>query len=208
MADTNLWTEYKAAPTDAMKKKIVLSYIKLVYYVIHHSKFINVNILDDRDYLQFGIEGLSEAIERFDPQYGTKFETYAIKRIRGKIIDELRKLQKKPRVLNSENEVVYYSNVSLSNTNDDDEGYSLEEIIPNDSVLPDESLEKQEMKEYLIAAINNLEERDRLIISLYYYENLGYKEIAKALSITVSRVSQVHTRIIESLKSKLAFTSV
>ena len=91
---------------------------------------------------------------------------------------------------------------------DDEEGYSLEEIIPNDSILPDESLEKQEMKEFLIAAINNLPERDRQIISLYYYENLGYKEIAQVLNITVSRVSQVHTRIIESLKSKLAFTTV
>jgi len=208
MADSNLWTEYKTAPTDAIKKKIVLSYIKLVYYVIHHSKFININILDERDYLQYGIEGLSEAIDRFDPEYGTKFETYAIKRIRGKIIDELRKLQKKPRVFNSANDEVIYTNIPLSHMSDDEEGYSLEEIIPNDSILPDESLEKQEMKEFLIAAINNLPERDRQIISLYYYENLGYKEIAQVLNITVSRVSQVHTRIIESLKSKLAFTTV
>jgi len=208
MADSNLWTEYKTAPTDALKKKIVLSYIKLVYYVIHHSKFINISILDERDYLQYGIEGLSEAIDRFDPEYGTKFETYAIKRIRGKIIDELRKLQKKPRVFNSANDEVIYTNIPLSHTSDDEEGYSLEEIIPNDSILPDESLEKQEMKEYLIAAINKLPERDRQIISLYYYENLGYKEIAQVLNITVSRVSQVHTRIIESLKSKLAFTTV
>ena len=208
MADSNLWTEYKTAPTDALKKKIVLSYIKLVYYVIHHSKFININILDERDYLQYGIEGLSEAIDRFDPEYGTKFETYAIKRIRGKIIDELRKLQKKPRVFNSANDEVIYTNIPLSHTSDDEEGYSLEEIIPNDSILPDESLEKQEMKEFLIAAINKLPERDRQIISLYYYENLGYKEIAQVLNITVSRVSQVHTRIIESLKSKLAFTTV
>ncbi len=208
MADSNLWTEYKTAPTDALKKKIVLSYIKLVYYVIHHSKFININILDERDYLQYGIEGLSEAIDRFDPEYGTKFETYAIKRIRGKIIDELRKLQKKPRVFNSANDEIIYTNIPLSHTTDDEEGYSLEEIIPNDSILPDESLEKQEMKEYLIAAINKLPERDRQIISLYYYENLGYKEIAQVLNITVSRVSQVHTRIIESLKSKLAFTTV
>lgn len=208
MADSNLWTEYKTAPTDAIKKKIVLSYIKLVYYVIHHSKFININILDERDYLQYGIEGLSEAIDRFDPEYGTKFETYAIKRIRGKIIDELRKLQKKPRVFNSANDEVIYTNIPLSHTTDDEEGYSLEEVIPNDSILPDESLEKQEMKEFLIAAINKLPERDRQIISLYYYENLGYKEIAQVLNITVSRVSQVHTRIIESLKSKLAFTTV
>jgi len=208
MADSTLWTEYKTAPTDALKKKIVLSYIKLVYYVIHHSKFININILDDRDYLQYGIEGLSEAIDRFDPEYGTKFETYAIKRIRGKIIDELRKLQKKPRVFNSANEEIIYTNIPLSHTSDDEEGYSLEEIIPNDTVLPDESLEKQEMKEFLIAAINKLSERDRQIISLYYYENLGYKEIAQVLNITVSRVSQVHTRIIESLKSKMAFANV
>lgn len=208
MADSNLWTEYKTAPTDALKKKIVLSYIKLVYYVIHHSKFINIDILDERDYLQYGIEGLSEAIDRFDPEYGTKFETYAIKRIRGKIIDELRKLQKKPRVFNSANDEIIYTNIPLSHTSDDEEGYSLEEIIPNDSILPDESLEKQEMKEFLIAAINRLPERDRQIISLYYYENLGYKEIAQVLNITVSRVSQVHTRIIESLKSKLAFTTV
>ncbi len=208
MADSNLWTEYKTAPTDAIKKKIVLSYIKLVYYVIHHSKFININILDERDYLQYGIEGLSEAIDRFDPEYGTKFETYAIKRIRGKIIDELRKLQKKPRVFNSANDEVIYTNIPLSHTTDDEEGYSLEEVIPNDSILPDESLEKNEMKEFLIAAINKLPERDRQIISLYYYENLGYKEIAQVLNITVSRVSQVHTRIIESLKSKLAFTTV
>ncbi|MDP1995042.1 MAG: sigma-70 family RNA polymerase sigma factor, partial [Ignavibacteria bacterium] len=151
---------------------------------------------------------LSEAIDRFDPEYGTKFETYAIKRIRGKIIDELRKLQKKPRVFNSANDEVIYTNIPLSHMSDDEEGYSLEEIIPNDSILPDESLEKQEMKEFLIAAINNLPERDRQIISLYYYENLGYKEIAQVLNITVSRVSQVHTRIIESLKSKLAFTTV
>ncbi|MDP3150457.1 MAG: sigma-70 family RNA polymerase sigma factor, partial [Ignavibacteria bacterium] len=164
--------------------------------------------LDERDYLQYGIEGLSEAIDRFDPEYGTKFETYAIKRIRGKIIDELRKLQKKPRVFNSANDEVIYTNIPLSHTSDDEEGYSLEEIIPNDSILPDESLEKQEMKEFLIAAINKLPERDRQIISLYYYENLGYKEIAQVLNITVSRVSQVHTRIIESLKSKLAFTTV
>jgi len=208
MANENLWAEYKTAPTDALKKKIVLSYIRLVYYVIHHSKFASVNILDDRDYLQFGIEGLSEAIDRFDPQYGTKFETYAIKRIRGKIIDELRKLQKKPRVLDGSSNEPIYSSVSLSHSGDDEEGYSLEEVIPNNSELPDESLEKNEMKAYLIAAINKLEERDRQIISLYYYENLGYKEIAQILNITVSRVSQVHSRIIESLKAKLAFTNV
>ncbi len=206
MSNATLWAEFKSAPTSSRKKQIILNYIKLVHYVIHNSKFINLDILDDRDYFQFGVEGLSEAIDRFDPQYGTKFETYAIQRIRGKIIDELRKLQIKPRpVLADKQNKVVYSNVSLNSPVDDEDGYLLYEVIPDDSEIPDETAEKNEAKELLAKAIKNLDERDRLIITLYYFENLNYKEIAKVLSITVSRVSQVHSRIIEMLKTKLAY---
>ena len=206
MSNSSLWAEFKSQPTAGLKKQIILNYIKLVHYVIHNSKFINLEILDDRDYFQFGVEGLSEAIDRFDPDYGTKFETYAIQRIRGKIIDELRKLQIKPRVTSSEKHLeVAYSNVSLNNPVDEEDGYYLYEVIPNDSEIPIETAEKNESKELLVKAIKELDERDRVIISLYYFENLNYKEIAKMLNITVSRVSQVHTRIIEMLKSKLAY---
>ncbi len=208
MSNASLWAEFKSKPTAALKKQIILNYIKLVHYVIHNSKFINLEILDDRDYFQFGVEGLSEAIDRFDPDYGTKFETYAIQRIRGKIIDELRKLQIKPRVTSPEKHLqasYSYSNVSLNSPVDEEDGYFLYEVIPDDSEMPLETAEKNESKELLIKAITELEERDRLIISLYYFENLNYKEIAKILNITVSRVSQVHTRIIEMLKTKLAY---
>ncbi|MDR3627408.1 MAG: sigma-70 family RNA polymerase sigma factor [Ignavibacteriaceae bacterium] len=206
MNNANLWTEFKSAPTASLKKQIILNYIKLVHYVIHNSKFINLDILDDRDYFQFGVEGLSEAIDRFDPQYGTKFETYAIQRIRGKIIDELRKLQIKPRPVMSEMQgKTMYSNVSLNSPVDDDDGYLLYEVIPDDSEIPDVTAEKNEAKELLINAIKDLDERDRLIINLYYFENLNYKEISKMLNITVSRVSQVHSRIIDMLKLKLAY---
>jgi len=205
MDNTNLWAEFKKAPTTGLKKQIIINYVKLVHYVIHNSKFISLEFLDDRDYFQFGVEGLSEAIDRFDPDYGTKFETYAIQRIRGKIIDELRKLQIKPRpVLNEKRRQPIYSNVSLNSPVDDEDGYMLYEILPDESEIPDTTAEKNEAKELLVEAIKSLEERDRLIISLYYYENLNYKEIAKLLNITVSRVSQVHTRIIEMLKTKLA----
>ena len=206
MSNATLWAEFKSSPTSSLKKQIILTYIKLVHYVIHNSKFINLDILDDRDYFQFGVEGLSEAIDRFDPQYGTKFETYAIQRIRGKIIDELRKLQIKPRpVLADKQNKAVYSNVSLNSPVDDEDGYLLYEVIPDDNEIPDETAEKNEAKELLVKAIKNLDERDRLIITLYYFENLNYKEIAKLLNITVSRVSQVHSRIIEMLKSKLAY---
>jgi RNA polymerase sigma factor for flagellar operon FliA len=206
MDNSYLWTEFKKAPSANLKKQIIVNYVKLVHYVIHNSKFISLEFLDDRDYFQFGVEGLSEAIDRFDPDYGTKFETYAIQRIRGKIIDELRKLQIKPRpVQNDKHQNTIYSNVSLTSPVDDEDGYMLYEILPDDGEIPDATTEKNEAKDLLVEAIKGLEERDRLIISLYYYENLNYKEIAKLLNITVSRVSQVHSRIIEMLKIKLAY---
>ena len=204
MNNTELWSQFKQNQSPILKKQIILNYVNLVHYVIHHSRFMINNILDERDYFQYGIEGLNEAIDRFDPDYGTKFETYAIQRIRGKIIDELRKLQKKYK--NDANETSiesFYTNVSLNNSPEDEDGYTLGEIIPNDSESVSDTVEKSEMKEFLMSAIKELNERDRLILSLYYFENLNYKEIAELLKITISRVSQIHTRIVKDLKSKL-----
>ncbi|MCU7497145.1 MAG: sigma-70 family RNA polymerase sigma factor [Ignavibacteria bacterium] len=198
-----LWTQFKQSHNSDLKKQIMMNYTNLVHYVIHNSKFISLNIVDDRDYFQFGIEGLSEAIDRFDPEYGTKFETYAIQRIRGKIIDELRKIQIKPRSANTAEGDTTYTNVSLNNSYDEEDGYMLYEVIPNEGELPDEALDKNEAKELLLNAIKRLEERDRLVLTLYYYENLNYKEIAQVLNITVSRVSQIHSKIIQELKHKL-----
>ncbi|MGE5682182.1 MAG: sigma-70 family RNA polymerase sigma factor [Bacillota bacterium] len=197
-----LWSKFKQSNSPDLKRQIMMNYTNLVHYVIHNSKFVNINIVDDRDYFQFGIEGLSEAIDRFDPEYGTKFETYAIQRIRGKIIDELRKIQIKPRSANGENEVAY-TNISLNNSYDEEDGYMLYEVIPNEGELPDEAIDKSEAKQLLINAMKELNERDRLVLTLYYYENLNYKEIAQVLNITVSRVSQIHSKIIHDLKLKL-----
>jgi len=198
-----LWDEYKKNPTPQLKQQIILAYTNLVHYVIHHSKFISLNVVDERDYFQFGIEGLSEAIDRFDPNYGTKFETYAIQRIRGKILDELRKIQIKPRPLGPGEPEVQYSNVSLNSSNDSEDGYNLQEILPNNEDTPEDIYDKNEAKELLVRAIKNLDERERLVLTLYYYENLNYKEIAEVLGITISRVSQIHTKIVNDLKKKL-----
>jgi len=204
MDNAQLWSNYKTKPTPNLKKQIMMNYTNLVHYVIHNSRFINLEILDDRDYFQFGVEGLSEAIDRFDPDYGTKFETYAIQRIRGKIIDELRKVQVKPRLATSDKiDEFQYSIISLNKAVDGEDGYMLYETIPDDTEVQDKTTEKTEMKELLKNAIRNLDERDRLILSLYYYEELSYKEISKILNITVSRISQIHTKILETLKNKL-----
>jgi len=202
MDNNSLWNEYKTSPNSELKKKIMLNYSRLVHYVIHHSKLINLDILDSRDYYHFGVEGLSEAIDRFNPDFGTKFETYAIQRIRGKIIDELRKLQKK-KTFNGED--TYYNNISLNNPIDDEESYALSDLIPSEYDSPSEEVEKNEEVECLTEAIKGLAERDRVILGLYYYEHLNYQEISKILNITVSRVSQVHSKIIKTLKNRLAY---
>ncbi|MBK7632362.1 MAG: sigma-70 family RNA polymerase sigma factor [Ignavibacteriales bacterium] len=202
--NAELWQQFKQNQSPILKKQIILNYVNLVHYVIHHSKFAINSILDERDYFQYGIEGLNEAIDRFDPDYGTKFETYAIQRIRGKIIDELRKLQSKFKNDSNESSIEsFYTNVSLSRSPEDEDGYTLGEVIANDTESAATTVEKTEMKEYLMSAIKDLQERDRLLLSLYYFENLNYKEIAELMKITVSRVSQIHSRIMKDLKSKL-----
>lgn len=204
MNNQELWHKYKKSPSSAIKKQIIQNYINLVHYVVHKFRFTPNNILDEQDYFQFGIEGLNEAVDRFDPDYGTKFETYAIQRIRGKIIDELRKLQSKYRIESGDCVVEsFYTNVSIDHPFDEDEGITLAEIIPNDADAASLTMEKDELKELLVNAIKKLNERDRLLLSLYYFEELNYKEIANLMKITISRVSQLHTRIIKDLKSKL-----
>lgn len=200
MKNEEMWSAFKADPSVDNKKRIMVQYTNLVHYVIQHSKFIRQSLVDEKDFFQFGIEGLSEAIDRFDPDYGTKFETYAIQRIRGKIIDELRKLQNKPR---SDGSGERYVNLSLNQSFDGEEGYQLYETISNEEAQPDEEVGKLEEKEVLLKAIKLLNERDRLIITLYYYENLNYKEIAEVLNITVSRISQIHSRVMNELKKTI-----
>jgi RNA polymerase sigma factor FliA len=202
--ESSIWSNFKKRPTTDLKKQIIMNYTNLVHYVIRRSKFRSVNIIDERDYFQFGIEGLSEAIDRFNPEYGTKFETYAIQRIKGKIIDEIRKVQIKPRFDSSGENEVYYSNISLNNSFDSDEGYMLYEILPIKADMPDELLNKSEIKKQLMNATKELDERERIVLTLYYYEDLDYKEIAEILNVTVSRISQLHSGIMAKLRKKLA----
>lgn len=203
MTTYNLWKKYKTEPNPELKKQLILSYSNLVHYVIHHSRFYTQGLLNPKDYYQFGIEGLSEAVDRFDPDFGTKFETYAIMRIKGKIIDEIRKLKMYQKVEDPHNSNNYYSNVSLDSPVGSNEDYLLYEVIPNEDANPLEETEDNEAKYLLVEEIKNLKERDRIIITLYYYEELNYKEIAEILGITVSRVSQVHSRIMKKLRTRL-----
>lgn len=92
MTTATLWKQYKKTKSSELKKALIRQYLRLLHYVTNRTELKWTNLLESDDFYQFGILGLTEAIERFDPFYRVKFETYAIPRIRGMILDELRKL--------------------------------------------------------------------------------------------------------------------
>jgi len=225
MTTAMLWKEYKKSKSSSLKEALIKQYLRLVYYVIHRTELKGANLLNEQDFYQFGILGLNEAIERFDPNYGVKFETYAIPRIRGMILDELRKLDFIPRSykesvkkeLDEENArrrendqceltitdyLREYQKLSLSQQVGEEEDTVLD-LLPGDGESPMDIVEKEDLKEIILKEINKLPERQKLVITLYYFEEMNYQEIADLLNISVSRVSQLHTEVINKLRKKL-----
>lgn len=225
MTTAMLWKEYKKSKSSSLKEALIKQYLRLVYYVIHRTELKGANLLNEQDFYQFGILGLNEAIERFDPNYGVKFETYAIPRIRGMILDELRKLDFIPRSykesvkkeLDEENArrrendqceltitdyLREYQKLSLSQQVGEEEDTVLD-LLPGEGESPMDIVEKKDLKEIILKEINKLPERQKLVITLYYFEEMNYQEIADLLNISVSRVSQLHTEVINKLRKKL-----
>jgi RNA polymerase sigma factor for flagellar operon FliA len=241
-----LWDSYWNVRSSDSKNMLILNYIWLVRYVLHKMTLPNHTILDTNDFLAIGVLGLYETIDRYDPNKGVKFETYAIPRIRGIVQDELRKLDWLSRstrkraheftnisdVLRSENGEVNSSEImkrldidsatyrkylaaaaaakaSLSfnenkNVTIEGEEYDLMDTLPDNeakNILDD--LAQKEKVDILIDNLSQLKTKHRLVISLYYYEDLTFKEIGKTLKLTESRVCQIHSQVLKDLKSKL-----
>jgi RNA polymerase sigma factor for flagellar operon FliA len=183
--------------------------------------------------MSIGVIGLNEAIERFDPYRGVKFETFASQRIRGIMLDEIRKVDWLPRSVRDKYKKAWksLSELNMDKVNgekyaraikmsvgefDQIKGYlanaeavsltrsigedmTLEDVISGDSEVI-ERYEDIELKEQLVEALKQLPERERTIVTLYYYEDLTFKEIGKALGISESRVSQIHSEVVERMK--------
>ncbi|MCP4724336.1 MAG: FliA/WhiG family RNA polymerase sigma factor [bacterium] len=241
----SLWDQYKRTHDPKLKEQIVLKHVNLVKYVAGRMMFTLPPSVDSDDLESAGIMGLIDAIDRFDPKYGVKFESYAIPRIKGAMLDELRKLDWIPRSIRSKarelekvirsientkgspatdeeiaskmnismddyfnllREVSAVSLMSLDNVIFDDEGGKgeLHEVIEDKTEpVPDEAINKDELKDLIMKSIDDLPETERLVIALYYYEELTLKEIGQVLQLSESRISQIHTKTILSLRGKL-----
>ncbi len=242
MEDIKLWEEYDKTKSQELKEHIINKYANLVKIVAGRMNIYTNSQIEYEDLVGYGIFGLIDAIEKFDYKKGYKFETYASLRIRGEIIDNIRKLDWVPRSLRQKNKMIeegidkfelengkpptieelskvlnipleqikdYLKNYSLYNLISLD-GYleqshekSVETLIENEKYLPEKELSKKESKKLLIDAINSLTEKQRQVITLYYYEDLTLKEISKILGVSESRVSQIHSNCMKILKNKL-----
>ncbi len=244
--EEDLWKLYRKTKDPRIRDYFVKQYAPLVKYVAGKVAIGMPHNVEFDDLVGFGIFGLFDAIEKFDPNKHVKFKTYAVTRIRGAIFDELRSIDWVPRSVRQktreleETVRVLESNLGRSATDKeiaDAMGISLEEFqqltlkISGTSILslndvwysgedndkiciaesieapsnlnPDTIVEKEEIKRVIVEAINELPEKEKKVLILYYYEDLTLKEIGQVLEVTESRISQLHTKAIMRLRTKL-----
>lgn len=241
-----LWKKYKNTKHKALREEIVKRYLYLVKYVAGRVAIGLPPNVEFNDLVSYGILGLFDAIDKYDISQGNKFETYAVSRIRGSIMDELRKLDWAPRLLRKKAREIekkcreLEERLGRTPTDDDlarslrisvDElnsiyselnsttFLSLDEVWQNDdgnkpisrlqtvedSVMTNQFqfVHQNEVKELLASSIDELPEKEKLVVVLYYYENLTLREIGEILNVSESRVCQIHTKVVLRLRAHL-----
>ena len=238
-----LWVEYeKSKHSPAVREKLILEYATLVKLVAGRlSMYLGYNV-EYEDLVSYGIFGLIDAIDKFDYTKAVKFETYASLRIRGAILDQIRKMDWIPRTIrqrqkqidavmrqiesqkgraatdeeiaiglgiSNEEYLEWQSKMKITNVVSLNEYLEQGSEVPNSStasrhfIMPEDAVEQEELKVMLIESLQLLTERERRVVELYYYEDLTLKEISHVLEVTESRVSQLHTRALQKMKTKM-----
>lgn len=244
--EQQLWKQYKKSKDPAIRDSFVKQYAPLVKYVAGKVAIGMPHNVEFDDLVGFGVFGLFDAIEKFDPDKHVKFKTYAVTRIRGAIFDELRSIDWVPRSVRqksreiedtihrleaslgraaSDEEIAKAMNMSMDdfqktmmkvsgtsilslndvwyNDDENDKVTIVDSIESPNSMNPDTIVEKEEIKRVIVEAINELPDKEKKVLVLYYYEDLTLKEIGQVLEVTESRISQLHTKAIMRLRSKL-----
>jgi RNA polymerase sigma factor for flagellar operon FliA len=244
--EEELWQQYKKSRDPAIRESFIKQYAPLVKYVAGKVAMGMPHNVEFDDLVGFGVFGLIDAIDKFDPEKNVKFKTYAVTRIRGAIFDELRQIDWVPRSVRqksreiesaissleaqlgrtvSDQEVASslgmdeaeylktmqkISGTSILSLNDvwfsgdENDKVSIGDSIESPSSLnPDVVVVNEEIRRVIAEAINELPDKEKKILVLYYYEDLTLKDIGRVLEVTESRVSQLHTKAILHLRSKL-----
>ena len=226
-----IWHEFRETKDPALRNRLVLQYAPLVKYVAGRLRTRMPDSVDSDDLVSDGVLGLMDAIERFEPARGLSFQTFAVPRIRGSIIDGMRAMDFVPRSVRDKLRIVQRAQVTLEERlgrAPEDREVAKEAGIPlqqlrdlsrqahsshanlDDFDLADElssaaehRVEQGEVNATLMRVVDQLAQRDQVIIALYYFEGLTLAEIGQVLGVTESRVSQVHRRATSQLREKL-----
>src|SRR6266705_2971545 len=242
----DIWAEFVATRRSQLRDELITEYAPLVRFMVSRLGIPPTTLLEADDLISYGLIGLINAIDRFDPSRGVRFEAFATSRIRGAVIDQLRVLNWLPRsavtrvrqieAVQAELEqrlgrpakeeeaaaelgmpieryrqtlievgiVVLSLDAPLGSLVQDDEIISLSDLLEDHSAAgPAEEVEESEMVSLLSAAINRLPERERLLLSLYYHEELTMKEISKIMNVSESRVCQLHMQAVLRLRASM-----
>jgi len=248
ISEEELWDRYSKTKDQKIRNYFIEKYAPLVKYVAGRVAMNVPNTVDFNDLVSYGVLGLIDAIDKFDPKREIKFKTYAVTRIRGSIFDQLRAIDWLPRSVRqrakeiekviadlegklgrsptdeeiaealglslqdfhnlllrvSGNALISMDDSWLLNDGSDNAPLSIEETLESsDTYNPDIAAEKEEIKKIIAKTLMDLPEREKQVLILYYYEGLTLKEIGTILNVTESRVSQLHTKAIMILRSKL-----
>ena len=226
-----VWTDFQRSRDPALRNRLVVQYSPLVKYVAGRMRSRLPHSVDQDDLVSDGVLGLMDAIERFDPGRGLSFQTFAVPRIRGAIIDGLRSMDFVPRSVRDKVRIVQQATAKLEERLGrlpDDEEVAREVGVPVQQVrdltkqassnhanlddfeladelasAADDSVERGDATASLRRVIAELNERDQVVIALYYFEGLSLADIGKVLGVTESRISQVHSRATATLRAKL-----
>ncbi|MDE6622075.1 MAG: FliA/WhiG family RNA polymerase sigma factor [Lachnospiraceae bacterium] len=241
-ARKRLWEDYARLKTPDLREKLILEYASLVKVVAGRlSMYLGYNV-EYEDLVSYGVFGLIDAIDKFDMGKEVKFETYASLRIRGAILDQIRKMDWIPRTIRqrqkqidtamkdleqrngrpatdaeiaaymgiSEDEFLDWQNqvkadniISLNEYVEQGNDISSEKSISSGFETPESVVEKSELKEMLEESLELLTDKEKKVILLYYYEELTLKEISRVLEVSESRISQLHTKALQKMKTKM-----
>ena len=226
-----IWAEFHQTREPALRNRLVMQYAPLVKYVAGRMSTRLPESVDQDDLVSDGVLGLMDAIERFDPGRGLAFQTFAVPRIRGSIIDGMRAMDFVPRSVRDklraiaaaqvaleerlgripeDAEVAQETRLTLNAVRDLTKQASSNHANLDDLDLADElsttaeaATEAGAANASLMRVIDELAERDQVVIALYYFEGLTLADIGRVLGVSESRVSQVHSRATSVMKSKL-----
>ena len=219
---TALWEEYSQTKDPKIREKLILQYSELVKIVAGRLVMYLGYTVEYDDLVGYGIFGLIDAIDKFELTKGVKFETYASLRIRGAILDQIRKMDWIPRTLRQKQkkleQAMHEFEVELKglvNQTQIASLVSLDEYLEQGSDIspegnnkscfesPEQVIDRQELKRTLTEAIEALNDNEQKVIAFYYFEELTLKEISKVLGVSESRVSQLHTKALKKMREKI-----